>query len=490
MKFSATMAIKNTKKALMTACQLLFIQSSILAQDVQVDAAGINIPGGAYLVAHNVSTTSNSTITNNGTLEIKGNWSNTTGTNITGSGTYKFTTGSGQQIDAKNKSFYTIELDNDNGASLVSGLSIDNQLILTDGKLSLGNYNLTIADGATITGESSTAYISTASSDTGMLTRYLDTTQLEFPIGFDGASYVPVYIKCDSCDGSQTFSARVHDKAYTNPSDTTSPQLTSHVVTNTWVISSTSQKDIDLTVQWNPSDESLSQSTVNMGQWVGGSSTSWDQGTPGTRPLGTPRTFTRQGINAVNGTLCFGIGEAGSPLPVDLVAFTASWIKPGEMAKLEWSTASEQDNSHFEIERSYNGLDFEMIGTVAGNGNSISMNNYVFEDAKVECSGTVYYRLRQVDYNGDSEYSPTKSLDCERGTMDFQIEAYPNPNNGAFTVNVPENGMITLFSIDGKRAEQFTVQKGLNQIHTHRNGVFTLHFSSDNFHDQLKLIVE
>lgn len=474
----------------MTLCQLMLIQSSVLCQDMTVDVAGVHIADGAHLVAGEVNATSNAAITNNGTLAIMGDWTNDASTSITGIGTYQFTSGSAQQIDAQNKSFYAIELDNSNGATLLSGISVSNELTLTAGKLSLDNFNLTIEDGAAITDESSAAYISTGSSKTGVLTRYLDTTQLEFPIGFDESSYVPVYIKCATCDGNQTFSARVHDKAYVDPTDTTSTVLTNDVVTNTWVISSTSSKDIDLTVQWNPSDESLSESVVSMGQWEDGTSTAWDKGTIGARPTGTPRTFTRQGISSVDGTFCFGIGEAGSPLPVELMGFEVQWIEVNQVAGLEWATATEIDNSHFEIERSYDGINFEMVETVAGNGTSVSTNTYGFNDVTVDCWGTIYYRLRQVDYNGDWEYSRIRTLNCKPSDLEMKMHVFPNPNSGTFSVDAPETGVVTLFTLDGKMTERFNVVSGINQITTDRNGLFTLHFSSVNLSSSIKLILE
>lgn len=489
MKFPICKSATCVRKAFMILCQLVLAQSTVLSQDLTVDAAGIHIPSGVYLVIEDMDATSNATVVNNGTLEVTGDWTNTTGTNISGTGTYQFTTGSGQQIDAQNKSLYTVELDNSNGATLLSGLSVNSELILTDGKLKLDDYNLTIEDGAAISGESSTSYISTGSSKTGVLTRYLDTSQLEFPIGFDGASYVPVYIKCATCDGSQTFSARVHDKAYTDPSDTTSTQLTTSVVTNTWVISSTAQKDIDLTVQWNPSDESLSQSTVSMGKWEDGTSTAWDKGTVGARPTGTPRTFTRKGINAVNGTLCFGIGESGSPLPVELIQFDVAWKEVNQVAELTWATATEIDNSHFEVERSYDGVSFEIVGAVAGNGTSISGHKYGFDDVTVDCSGIVYYRLRQVDYNGDWEYSQIRTLSCGRNDLALKMEAFPNPNSGIFSVDAPEAGTVTLFTLDGKIVERFNIAQGINQLTTERNGLFTLHFSSPRRNSNMQLII-
>jgi hypothetical protein len=89
-------------------------------------------------------------------------------------------------------------------------------------------------------------------------------------------------------------------------------------------------------------------------------------------------------------------------LPVNLTTFKG--IKNNEGNLLNWSTSSEQDNKHFEIERSSNGTSFEKIGVVSGNGTTSSIHNYSFLD-KTPLFKKSYYRLKQVDLDGRFEYS-------------------------------------------------------------------------------------
>ncbi len=110
-----------------------------------------------------------------------------------------------------------------------------------------------------------------------------------------------------------------------------------------------------------------------------------------------------------------GSGAAGQiritytvpPLPVTLVKFDVATLS--KSIQLSFSTATERNNSHFEIERSADGATFEKIGEVAGKGNSVEENNYSFED-KAPLSGVNYYRLRQVDVDGAFEYSAVRSV--------------------------------------------------------------------------------
>lgn len=91
-----------------------------------------------------------------------------------------------------------------------------------------------------------------------------------------------------------------------------------------------------------------------------------------------------------------------APLPVELAYFRASASK--EHVTLRWQTASEDQNSHFVVERSHNGKLFEGIGMVEGKGTTIVTTNYSYLDL-VPLPGTSYYRLKQVDEDETYTYS-------------------------------------------------------------------------------------
>ncbi|MEH0155021.1 hypothetical protein V6R21_12820 [Limibacter armeniacum] len=91
-------------------------------------------------------------------------------------------------------------------------------------------------------------------------------------------------------------------------------------------------------------------------------------------------------------------------LPVELIFFSGN--RNSESVSLNWATASEENNSHFEIERSADGKTFEKVGEVEGSGNSQTRIDYKFED-NFNSFNTIYYRLKQVDFNNKFEYSPT-----------------------------------------------------------------------------------
>jgi hypothetical protein len=103
------------------------------------------------------------------------------------------------------------------------------------------------------------------------------------------------------------------------------------------------------------------------------------------------------------GTGGFSVNDnPGSSLPVELLSWEAKAVD-NNYIELSWSTATEINNDGFEILRSTNGVDFEAITWVAGNGNSTEQVDYLFKDTQVSSGVVYYYKLKQVDFNGESE---------------------------------------------------------------------------------------
>jgi Secretion system C-terminal sorting domain len=115
------------------------------------------------------------------------------------------------------------------------------------------------------------------------------------------------------------------------------------------------------------------------------------------------------------------IAVTSSPLPITLTKFDTKAI--GRQILVSFTTATESNNSHFDIERSADGTRFEVIGQVAGAGNSLTTQNYTFEDLS-PLSGVNYYRLRQVDFDGRTWVSPIRSASTGRGGA---VTVVPSP---------------------------------------------------------------
>jgi trimeric autotransporter adhesin len=111
------------------------------------------------------------------------------------------------------------------------------------------------------------------------------------------------------------------------------------------------------------------------------------------------------------------------PLPVSLVSFSASL--QNQQIVVDWATASEVNNHRFEVERSKDGIFFETVGVVKGAGNTSERRNYKLVDGR-PISGTSYYRLRQVDYDGTTTYSKTVAV-RNTSRLSRPVNLYPNP---------------------------------------------------------------
>jgi parallel beta-helix repeat protein len=102
-----------------------------------------------------------------------------------------------------------------------------------------------------------------------------------------------------------------------------------------------------------------------------------------------------------------GCFEYLAPLPVEWLSFTLQTAAEPMRVRLAWATASEHNAKCFEIERSNDGTAFERIATVAANGSTSTVSKYTFDDIQ-PYFGTSYYRLKQVDYDGEFSYSNTQ----------------------------------------------------------------------------------
>ncbi len=147
-----------------------------------------------------------------------------------------------------------------------------------------------------------------------------------------------------------------------------------------------------------------------------------------------------------------GVGLPGdTPLPVDLVNFTGVHIK-NTANHLRWSTASELNNDYFDLERSFDGREFEPIAQIEGFGTTSEMNSYEFYDQDYK-QGTHYYRLKQVDYDGRYTYSEVVVVEVELAGS--KLIVFPNPTQSELLVSFasPVSGAYSLsvFSVNGKQ---------------------------------------
>ncbi|WP_084523761.1 T9SS type A sorting domain-containing protein [Adhaeribacter aquaticus] len=188
-------------------------------------------------------------------------------------------------------------------------------------------------------------------------------------------------------------------------------------------------------------------------------------------------------------------------LPVTLLSFNGKLN--GNSVKLSWSTASEENNNFFEIERSLSpDKGFAPVGKVAGKGNTNTVQEYSFVDPLPAANKeVVYYRLRQEDFNGDQEYSKVVAVKLPLSNNLASLKVYPNPTASGqhVTVQLHTAGVttgdytISVFDLQGKLVRNLKISEpttplSLNALST---GVYFVQVSSpqNQFNETQRLVV-
>jgi autotransporter-associated beta strand protein len=402
----------------------------------------VTVDGGTFQISSNqtlntVTLSSDGTlVVDNGvTLTINGTFNHNGGTIIL-TGTGKIAYGSTGTLSYGNASLQTasskefpstsgpvnLTFNNMNGVSLNAlGFSptISGALTFTQGSLILGATNLTIGSSGSISGASSTQYV--VYTGTGKLTRNNIGSAALFPIG-DGANYTPVTITNSGTSDNFTV-------AFSNGAPAGCLPVGS--VNASWDISEATAGGSNCTISidygsittgagFTPEDAKIAHCI--------GSSMDYSNGTSaGTVVTGSGFTnFSPFGITA------------GTVLPIELRTFEGA-VRENK-TELTWATATERNNAYFSIERSKDGVEFQVIGKVNGAGNSTKTHNYRFTDATPE-AGLNFYRLKQVDFDAQFSYSKVVSVIVGKTG---NVSLSPVPAQDQLQVNLE-----TAFSNDG-----------------------------------------
>ncbi len=165
-----------------------------------------------------------------------------------------------------------------------------------------------------------------------------------------------------------------------------------------------------------------------------------------------------------------GADEPGVALPIDLLIF--SGVKMQQYNLLQWTTATEQNNKGFDLERSVDGTNFKslaFIPTKAANGNSVAKITYSFNDEK-PLSVKGFYRLKQTDKDDKFTYSAIISINGKAVTQLSIADVYPNPVANSFNllVNTPVSNKVSIavlgFSGQPLMQQQRTLTTGTTAI--------------------------
>jgi len=174
---------------------------------------------------------------------------------------------------------------------------------------------------------------------------------------------------------------------------------------------------------------------------------------------GAPGKDNRYGAGRIDAYEAYLLALA--MVPVELTSFSA--ISDGDAVTLNWQTATEINNQGFEIQRSNDG-EFEKIGFVPGHGTTTEIQSYIFIDENV-LRGEYTYRLKQMDYDGTTEYSNIVEIEVAQPIEYSLSQNYPNPFNPSTTIaySLLKDGLVTLKVYDVLGKEVVTV---INEVQT------------------------
>jgi hypothetical protein len=159
------------------------------------------------------------------------------------------------------------------------------------------------------------------------------------------------------------------------------------------------------------------------------------------------------------------VNLTSAPLPITLTDFSSECQSDGIL--INWVTASEINNDHFELQRSTDGMNYTAVAQISGHGNTQEKNTYSYLDHVSENS-IYYYRLKQVDYSSEyTYYNIITNSDLSCNTKGSEVLVYPNPANDVLSIklNSIENASIEIMNDCGQLVYSNDTEKNSqNQI--------------------------
>ncbi len=190
------------------------------------------------------------------------------------------------------------------------------------------------------------------------------------------------------------------------------------------------------------------------------------------------------------GTLGSGVFKrlfaAEAPLPVTLLNFTGHAEENKSI--LNWQTASEQNTSHFSIQRSADGVQFLSIGSMPAAGNSSSILNYSYTDVQ-PLKGSNYYRLQTIDIDGSTSYSRIIKINFDGK---YNVSVFPNPAHDHIKISGAENfKQVQLINLNGSIVQQWykPVVGEVFKLQNISKGLYYVKLIRDNEMRVIKLLI-
>ncbi|WP_188815527.1 T9SS type A sorting domain-containing protein [Hymenobacter cavernae] len=164
----------------------------------------------------------------------------------------------------------------------------------------------------------------------------------------------------------------------------------------------------------------------------------------------TAHTVTTTGVDHFS---IWTLDQPSNPLPVELMSFTAQ--AQGPDALVQWATAQEKNNAYFVVESSADGVRFQPLTRLKGQGTTATRHDYQWLDVKLARyqSTVVYYRLRQVDQDSSEQFSPVQMVQVKAQSSAFEVyptELADNYLRYHYNSTVTSDALLTVYSAAGQ----------------------------------------
>lgn len=389
-------------------------------------------------------------------------------------------------------------INNAAGVELLSDIEINSSLVFTKGLLNTtSTAMLQLNYGASYSGEDNNRYVNGP-----MRKKGFSSSGFVFPIGKNGI-YAPAGLSNLQNQSNLTvFSAEYFDFGHPNAADVNEP-LERVSSLEYWDISRLATSASGrVKLHWEDAQNSMitDPTALRVAHFNG---SSWeDNGYLGSYENGNIGWVMSEDVSSFS-PFTFGATTDynSNPLPVELLAFTAS--DKDDYVRLDWTTASEINNDFFTIERSSDMFSFDPLAIVSGSGNSNVLLSYQYDDRE-PLEGVSYYRLKQTDFDGSFKYSEV--IKMQRSTIlseGLNMLVYPNPvANGFINVSlsglmVNEDVQVIIFDITGRQQYSGFLSADENGVIVNRidlnndmkKGVYILNISSRKGGFSQKLVI-
>jgi len=459
----------------------LIIRDSVAGAVTKTLNANTLIRGDLTIEVNNTFDVDNS---NDYDIEIEGNWINQ-GTFMARSADVTFTGSSEQEITSNSSSFNNIIFNNTDGTgiTLQDELTVTNKADFTDGIVNSTSVNLFILNAGTGHANSSdNSFINGPAKKVG-------NTAFIFPLGKSG-HIAEIGISAPS-NVNDEFTAEYF---YTDPGnyfwDLAHMNNLHHVTSiEYWEVDQTVGSSTPaVTLYWHDGVRSDIQDLTDLrvAHWNTGTN-KWDNMGGSTTGAVASGTIASTVAFTSYSPIAFGTTTEDNQLPITLLEFNADLIN--SQTNINWATESEINNDYFNVERSSDGVEFKKIAKINGSGNSNQYNKYSTID-KNPLYGISYYRLHQVDFNGNSTYSDIRTI---YNYTPNNVKIYPNPVIDIVTIEGDEIENIRITDISGKEMTITTKvidYKNIINCSELSRGIYILNFISNNKIYQEKLIIK